>query len=1080
MSSSASPFRRVSNQPDFPALEQGVLELWDQTNAFQRSIDQRSEEREYTFYDGPPFPTGSPHYGNLLAGILKDVVPRYWTMRGHRIQRRFGWDTHGLPVEMEVQKELEINSPSEIAELGIARFNEACRARVNANTSHWQEVTRRIGRWVDFQKQYRTMDLPFMETVWWVFRQLWDQGLVYRDFKVLPYSFGATTPLSNFEANMDYREVDDPSITVRLAVTKPAAASGSAQRGGAETGDWLLIWTTTPWTLPGNLAVAVGAEVQYVRVRDSAGGANSDANDAAYYWLAEERLEEMWTGDAPEVVARLPGSALVGLEYQPPFGYFAEERGNGAFRTIASDEVTTEEGTGLVHMAPAYGEADFYSLQRAGIQALVDPVDLAGRFTDQVPEVAGELVKEADKTIIQMLKASGALVRRDQIRHSYPFCWRTETPLIYKAIPTWFVRVEQLRERMAELNQGIHWVPEYVGSRRFGNWLLEARDWAISRNRYWGSCIPVWECDACEQQLCIGSVDELAQRSGVRLDDLHKHVVDPVTFACDACDGTMRRVPEVLDCWFESGSMPYAEQHYPFENEETFARRFPADFIAEGLDQTRGWFYTLLVLAAALKDEMPFRNCVVNGMILAEDGRKMSKSKLNYPDPMEVLDEFGGDVLRAYLVNSPTVRAETLRFSKSGLRDTARTVMLPYWNAYSFFTTYAEADGIDVSALQAAPAPAERPEIDRWILSVLQSLIQRVNNEMEGYYLYNVIPTVLAFIDDLTNWYIRRSRRRFWRARRGPEGDRGDADKLAAFATLHATLVTYSRVMAPIVPFIAEEIYQGLMVRPGVSGAVDSVHLDDFPEADVSLIDTELEEAMATVRQVVNLGRALRTDQSLKTRQPLAAVTVATHSDAARAAVAAHEGLIAEELNVHSVAEAEDTEQLVSVRAKADFKALGRRLGKKMQSVANAIAALDEAQVAAVADGGSVRLEDEEISADDLVLVREPREGMAVASEGDITLALECALTDELIAEGYAREVVNRVQAMRRDAGLEVTDRITLRWSSDGERIEQALAQFGEYVAAETLAVEVAEDPSLAADAVGVNDEEVRLALSRA
>ncbi len=1056
-------FRRVSPDVDFPALEERILELWDSIDAFARSVSLRSGEREYTFYDGPPFPTGSPHYGNLLAGVLKDVVPRYWTMRGYRIERRFGWDTHGLPIEMEVQKELGLLGPSDIAEFGEAEFNEACRARVQANTETWEAITRRIGRWVDFEDDYRTMDTTFMETVWWVFRQLWDKGLVYKDYKVVPYSWGASTPLSNFEANMDYRDVDDPSITVRLPVL--------ADQGPVQAGDFLLIWTTTPWTLPGNLAIAVAEDVHYARVRGEIG------DHEGIYWLAEDLVDAYFPDGTGERLATAPGRELLGVEYEPPFDFFGEERDHGAFRVLYSPDVNTAEGTGLVHMAPAYGEADFLALQAAGIDVMIDPVDSEARFTESVPPVAGLNVKDADAQLIELLRFHGKLVRSERITHSYPFCWRTGTPLIYKAISTWYVAVETFKDRMVELNKTIHWVPDYVGSRRFGNWLEEARDWAISRNRYWGSCIPVWECDGdgCDESVCVGSIDELAELSGVRLTDLHKHFVDPVTWPCRSCEGTMRRVPEVLDCWFESGSMPYAQQHYPFENREEFANRFPADYIAEGLDQTRGWFYTLVVLATALFDDVPYRNCVVNGIILAEDGRKMSKSLKNYEDPLEVIDGSGADALRAFLINSPVMRAETLRFSEAGVREVVRTVMLPLWNAFSFFTTYAEADGISPADLAAAPAPSERPEIDRWILSVLQTLIRRVNTEMEGYYLYAVVPAMLAFIDDLTNWYIRRSRRRFWRTRHAD-----DRDKVAAFATLYEVLVTFAKVLAPLLPFVTEEIYQRLVVDQRSGDGPDSIHHTDYPETLDRLIAPDLEESMATVRAVVNLGRGLRVNSELKVRQPLAGLTVVSRSGRVLAAVQSHADLIAEELNVKQVSSSDHEDHLVHLSAKADFSVLGPRLGAGVKVVAAAIAALDDAAVGTLADGGELEVAGERVSVDDVVITRTPRPGHVVAAEGPLVVVLDTELTDDLVVEGYAREVVNRVQALRREAGLEVSDRIRLGWASDDATVQRALAEFGDYVAAEVLATEITATAGPDAPEVDVNGAPVRLELTTA
>jgi isoleucyl-tRNA synthetase len=1049
-------FTRVDSSVDIPAMEQAILRLWRETNAFEESIRRRPEDREYIFYDGPPFPTGSPHYGNLLAGVIKDMVPRYWTMRGYRVERRFGWDTHGLPIEMELEKRLGISGPRAIAEFGVDRFNEAARTLVQANTENWEVLTERIGRWVDFENDYKTMDPEFMETVWWVFTQLWDKGLVYKDFKVLPYSWGASTPLSNFEANKDYRDVEDPSITVRLEVVE-----GS---GPVEDGDYLLIWTTTPWTLPGNLAVAVGEDITYLRVAD--GG--------DHYWIAETRASTTF-GDDPVSVAEVKGSALLGIRYRPPFDHFSQQGEAGAFRIIPSPDVAMDEGTGLVHMAPAYGEADFFALKSAGIDALVDPVDAEGAFTDEVPEVAGENVKVADATLIALLEESGKLVHSDRITHSYPFCERTGTPLIYKAIPTWFVRVEDLKERMVELNDGIHWVPDYVGTRRFGNWLANARDWAVSRNRYWGSCIPVWECASCDEAVAVGSLDELEELSGQRPTDLHKHVVDQIGWSCASCDGSMIRVPEVLDGWFESGSMPYAMLHYPFENAERFEAAFPAKFIAEGLDQTRGWFYTLIVLSTALFDEPAFENCVVNGLILAEDGRKMSKSLKNYPDPSEVFDHMGADALRAFLINSPVLRAEPLRFSTDGVAEVVRMVLLPMWNTYSFFTTYAEADGITVADLESAPAPADRPELDRWILSVLQSLVSEVNTQMEGYYLYNVVPPTLGFIDHLTNWYVRRSRRRFWRTR-GESGE-GDADKLAAFATLYEVLTTFIEVLAPVLPFMTEHLYQDLVARHAPD-AVASVHHRDFPEANLGLIDTDLEVAMEVVREVVRLGRNLRRKEGLRVRQPLARLTVLTRDAGVAAAINEHADVIADELNVKEVSTSVDEAGLVRLSARANFRSLGPRLGPRMPEVASAISALEPAELEQILAGGKLTIGGEELGMDDVIVERDPQEGTVVETGSSLAVALDTSLTEDLVREGIAREVISRVQRMRRDAGLEVTDRIRLTWSSDDEVVRDALTGHAAQIGSEVLALSVEEDRSTDGERYRVGDSAVTLAIS--
>ena len=1023
-------FQRVAAQVDLPELERRILDLWDEIDGFSRSVEMRAPETEYTFYDGPPFPTGTPHYGNLLAGVIKDIVPRYWTMRGHRVDRRFGWDTHGLPIELEVQNDLGLSGPREIREYGIARFNEACRTKVQANTETWEHITRRLGRWIDFENDYKTMDVEYMESVWWVFRRLWDQGLVYDDFKVVPYSWGAGTVLSNFEVNLGgYQDVEDPSITVRVPVL--------ADSGPVMAGDWLLIWTTTPWTLPGNLAIAVGEGIDYVRVGDGEG----------HYWIAATRVNSVWKDEPHDIVASAPGHDLLDASYEPPFAYFSDKRENGAFRVIPSDSVSTDEGTGLVHMAPAYGEADFLALQLADIDVSVDPIDLDARFTAEVPDVAGMHVKDADDVLIELLRDAGKLLHSTRIVHSYPFCWRTDTPLIYKAIPTWYIGVESFRDRMADLNDTIWWVPEYVGERRFGNWLRDARDWAVSRNRFWGSCIPIWVCGACAEKVCIGSRQELQELSGVWLDDLHKHIVDEVTFPCSECDGTMTRVPEVLDVWFESGSMPYGKMHYPFENRERFAMTFPADFIAEGLDQTRGWFYTLVVLAAALFEDVPFKNCVVNGMILAEDGRKMSKSLKNYPDPQEVFDGPGADALRTYLINSPVLRAEPLRFSMDGVREVVRTTLLPLWNAFSFFTTYAEADNISLDEIASAPPLIDRPEIDRWIISVQQSLIDQINTEMEHYRLYAVIPPIIDFIDDLTNWYIRRSRRRFWRERGSDDGD-----KLSAFATLYDVLVSLTKIAAPMIPFMTEEIYQRLVWGPSANGVPESVHFTDYEQADEMLIDRELEQSMAAVRRVVNLARGLRKRSDIRVRQPLAKLTVVTRDEAVAGAIQSHAGLIASELNVRSVAVEGEDRHLVRLAAKANFKTLGPRLGKATKQVAASIAGLTDDDVVALLAENETTVAGVAITADDVVIDRIPREGVVVAADRLISVALDTTLDADLVSEGLARDIISRLQGLRRDLGLAVTDRISLSWWVEDDELAAIFEAHGPLIAGEVLA----------------------------
>jgi len=1021
------PFPAVSVSRPFPALEADIAELWVERDAFRRSVARRPLHNSYVFYDGPPFATGLPHYGHLVPSTIKDVVPRYWTMRGCRVERRFGWDTHGLPIEMLMESELGLSGPTSVREYGVAKFNEACRANVLTYTDEWRRIIGRLGRWVDFDDDYKTMDPPFMESVWWAFRSLWDQGLVYQDFRVMPYSWRLSTSLSNFEANQNYRDVQDPAITIAMP-----AADGS--------GDVFLVWTTTPWTMPSNLAIAVGRDITYVRAQKK--------GDERTFVLARELVRSV-LGKKATVLEEISGADLVGRSYEPLFDYFSGHP--NAFRVIAADHVTTDSGTGLVHMAPDFGEDDFHACKAAGI-TVVQSVDDEGRFEPMITDFAGRNVKEADPDIIAAIKARGRLVRHDTIDHSYPFCWRSDTPLIYRALPAWFVKVTDLKDRMLDHNETIRWVPEAVGSKRFGNWLADARDWNVSRNRFWGTPIPIWLCDGDEShRLCVGSIAELEQLSGESVTDLHPHKIDHLTWPCEQCSGTMRRISDVFDCWFESGSMPYGQNHYPFEDKEGFEANFPAQFIAEGLDQTRGWFYTLMVLSTALFDRPPFRNVVVNGMVLAEDGSKMSKSKKNYPPPEEILDEYGADALRAYLIDSPIVRADPLRFSKDGVRDVARTVLIPLKHAWSFFTQYANVDGWEPTATR--PPLADRPELDRWLLSHLQSIVADVDREMERYRLDNVVPVVLRFIDDLTNWYIRLSRRRFWRPADEPGAE---ADKASAYATLYEALVTFSKVLAPFLPFLAEAMYQALVVQPGCqTGDEDSVHLCDWPAVDEAVVDRPLEAAVAVTRDVVRLGRRLRERHRLKTRQPLAELVVVHHDDDVRAAIEQHAELLSDELNVKRVDVRSAGGDLATVSCKANFKRLGRRYGKQMKQAASQIEALSPTDFATLEAGGELDVLGQAIVLDDVVVRREPREGVVLEAEEALAVAFDTTLTDDLLDEGAAREVLSALQRARKDAGLEITDRVKVHLHTDDPELRRALEAHRGVLAREVLADEL-------------------------
>ena len=1016
-------FKAVSNKVAFPKMEEDILSFWDAGHIFEKSLKKNEGKERYKFYDGPPFATGLPHYGHLLAGTIKDIVPRYQTMRGKYVERRFGWDTHGLPIEALAQDALGVSGAPEIKALGVDKFNEQCRSMVLKYVSEWRKTVTRMGRWVDFDHDYKTMNPEFMETIWWVFKQLWNQGRVYKSHRIMPYSWKLSTPLSNFEAGSNYKDVQDPTVTVRVK----ALTTGAMKFPEGST-VYLLIWTTTPWTLPENLMICAGADIDYVAVKDL----TDDARPI--YVMAKARLPIYFKkAEQYEIVAEMKGAAIKGWEYEPIFPYYASKKSEGAFHVLNDNYVTTDDGTGLVHIAPAYGEDDFRVCQEAGMHAIVDPLDASAAFGPEVPEYQGRFCKDCDKDIIKRLKTEGKLVHQSTIVHSYPYCDRTDTPLIYRAIDAWYVKVEDLHEKLAANNAKVHWTPDYVGDKRFGNWLKDARDWNISRNRFWGSCIPVWVNDTDpSDMICVGSIAELEALSGVKVTDLHKHFVDKIVIKKDG--KTYHRTPEVLDCWFESGSMPYAQQHYMGgadgkPDEEGFKDFFPADFIAEGLDQTRGWFYTLMLLGTMLFGKSPYKNVVVNGLVLAEDGKKMSKRLKNYPDPTLMLNTYGADAIRLYLIYSPVVRAENLKFSENGVKQIMRDLLIPWWNAYSFFVTYANVDGF---ADKEVVKPESENVLDRWIVSSMETLIADVTEAMDAYDLQKAVRPFVKFIEDLTNWYIRRSRRRFWKST-------NDGDKLNAYRTLRYVLVQLSKVAAPFTPFIAEEIYGNL------KGASDpeSVHLCEFPTANAAARDLDLERRMADVQSAVELGRRLRADNDLKVRQPLSALKLAGGD------VKGLEDLIEDELNVKAVQFVADETELCEVNLKANFKTLGKKCGPKMKAVAAAIAAMN----GATAKWPCV-VEGIEIAADDVIMTRKPKEGLVVASEGSIVVGLETALTPELVAEGLAREAVSHIQAMRKEADFEVSQRITLQIEADAG-VRAALEAHLDYVKNETLATEV-------------------------
>ena len=1014
----------LTSSPDFPAVERGVLGYWGADGTFRASVEQRAAGKdganEFVFYDGPPFANGLPHYGHLLTGYVKDVVPRYQTMRGRRVERRFGWDTHGLPAELEAQRVLGLKTKAEILALGIEKFNEACRASVLKYTDEWRSYVTRQARWVDFDHDYKTLDPGYMESVIWAFKTLYDKGLVYEGLRVLPYCWNDETPLSNHELRMDddvYQPRQDPSVTVAVVL---------------ETGERLLAWTTTPWTLPSNLAMAVGPDVDYVIVDDPAGPSI----------LAEARLEAY---GYTEGLRRFKGSELIGRRYTPLFPFFADAEvwGTGeAFQVIAAEHVTTDEGTGVVHMAPAYGEEDQIACDAVGIPTLLT-VDDGARFTSVVPPYQGLHVFEANRPIIRDLRAAGSLVREDSYVHSYPHCWRCRNPLIYKAVSSWFVEVTRIRDRMVELNEQITWVPEHVKHGQFGKWLSNARDWSISRNRFWGSPIPVWRSDdpAYPRIDVYGSVEELERDFGVAVPDLHRPYVDQLTRPNpDDPTGrsTMRRVPDVLDVWFDSGSMSFAQVHYPFENTDWFEHHFPGDFIVEYIGQTRGWFYTLHVLSTALFDRPAFSSCLSHGIVLGSDGQKMSKSLRNYPDVSEVFDRDGADAMRWFLMSSPILRGGNLVVTEQAIREGVRQVMIPLWNAWYFFALYTNAAGRD-----ARWSTESQDELDRYLLARLRIFVAEVQDDLDRYDIASACDAVAAYVEILTNWYIRRSRDRFW------------AGSAEAIDTLYTTLEILCRTVAPLLPLVSEEVWRGLTGER-------SVHLSDWPVVDNLPDDPELVERMERAREVCSVASAIRKAEGIRARQPLHRLTVAVADPDALRPLAP---VIAAEVNVREVVltSVDAVDAPVSQRLTVNARAAGPRLGRDVQLVIKASKSGDwSVSAAGAVVAGGIELMEGEYSLE--TTLAEGGSASGLLADGGFVV-LDTTVTPELEAEGTARDVIRSVQQARRDAGLEVTDRIRLSLTADTETA-QAVEAHRELIAAETLAVEVTVAVASGADLV--------------
>ncbi|MAZ46955.1 MAG: isoleucine--tRNA ligase [Halobacteriovoraceae bacterium] len=1010
----------AENQSDqesfsFVESEKSILKFWQENQIFEKSLAKTKDNSPYIFYDGPPFATGLPHHGHLVASTIKDIIPRYFTMKGRYVSRRFGWDCHGLPIEQQIDKKFGMSANDYVAKNGIKAYCDACREIVLTYTSQWEKTISRLGRWVDFENDYKTMDLDFMESVWWVFKQAWDKGLIYEGNKVVPYSVALQTGLSNFEATSNYQDVQDPAITVLFKIK--------------DSNEYLSAWTTTPWTLPSNMALIVNKEIDYLLVHEK-------TRDIKMY-IAEARLEAYQKGNEFEVLKTVKGSDLIGLHYEPLFDYFMDQKENGAFQVVSDDYVTTSDGTGIVHSAPAFGEDDNRVLKEHNISAFALPLNSKAEFTDEVRDFKGQYIKDADKNITKHLKDKGLLFHQSVLVHSYPFCYRTDTPLIYMAMPQWYLNVDKIKEDILAANQEIYWVPGHIKEGRFGKWLEGARDWAISRKRFWGTPLPVWKNEETGSFIAIGSVEELFELSGTKVTDLHREIVDEISFSKEGEPGVYKRVSDVFDCWFESGSMPYAQIHYPFENQEIFKEGFPAEFIAEGLDQTRGWFYTLTVLSAALYQKPAFKNVIVNGMVMAGDGKKMSKRLKNYTEPDIIMENFGADALRLTLINSGLVKGEELRFTDDGVKDMVRRALLPWYNSFKFFHTYASVDG------WKADQNFELGDnvLDRWLISKLQTLTASVTREMDGYKLYNVVPQLFSYIEDLTNWYIRLNRRRFWE-------DKLTQDKCQAYSALYTSLLEMSKIMAPFAPYLSEHIF--LELKAFGQNLPESVHLTDYPSANENLRDENLEDAVIRMQELILLGRQKRNQVQIKVKTPCQSLQI-IHQDRSRLdGLKVLEDYIKTELNVKDINYSEDEDKYINLFAKPNSRVLGKRLGKKFGPMMGKIKALKTQDLKDFEEKGEMSLDGENLSSEDIFVFREPKEGSSALSNRWITIDLDTNLSEELIQEGLAREVVNRIQRSRKDLGFNVDDRIKVQFTGDS-KIVKVIEHHSEYIMAETL-----------------------------
>jgi len=1025
-------FKQYQEKVSYPKIEETILSFWKENEIFEKSISTRENKESFTFNEGPPTANGKPGIHHVMARTLKDLVCRYKTMKGYQVNRKAGWDTHGLPVEIEVEKALGIKSKSEIPKFGVEKYNEACRTSVFKYKDLWEQMTDRMGYWINMDEAYITCDNNYIESVWWALATLYNKGLIFKDYKIVPQCPRSETVLSSHELALGYKETKDPSVYVMMKLNNDSKLN--------KDGDtYFLVWTTTPWTLISNVALAVGAEIDYVKVK----------TDDNYIILAKERLEVL--KNDYEIISEHKGSELAGISYDQLFDYVSVDR--KGFYVVEAAFVSTGDGSGIVHMAPAFG-ADDYEISKQYDLPFLQPVTRGGKFTDEVSDFAGVFVKDADKDIIFKLKQNGNLYKKETITHTYPFSWRfDDVPVIYYARESWFIKTTSIADKMVELNKTINWHPPEVGSGRFGNWLEDNKDWALSRDRFWATPLPIWVSEDGNDQFAVGSIEELKkgfiEKDGVKISvadvaeeeiDLHKPFTDKIFF--EKNNKIYKRTPELIDVWFDSGAMPFAQYHYPFENKELFEKNYPADYICEGIDQTRGWFYTMHAIGTMLFDSVSYKNLIVNELILDKKGLKMSKTKGNTVSPFELFDKYGADATRWYLVTTSPPWKPTL-FDEDGIIEVQRKFFGTLLNTYNFFALYSNIDKVDLSE-DKVPYD-KRPEVDRWIISKLNTLLKEYELFMDNYDVTKAARAVQAFtIDELSNWYVRRSRRRFWKAE-------VSENKLSAYQTLYECLMTISKLTAPFAPFIAEEIFQNLN-KVGKTDNCESVHLVEFPEA--TYTDNELEAKMAIAQKVVYLTRSMRAKSNLKVRQPLSRIMVAMDKDK-RDSVSYMRDVILEEVNIKELVVLEDDSSIVNKSAKANFKTIGPKFGKLVKKIASEIAKFNKEQIALLEKEKSISIsvegENIELSPDDVEIINSEIEGWVVETEEGITVAIDSELNDDLIAEGYSREVVNRIQNMRKDAGFDVMDRIKISYQTDS-KLSTFINQFSDYIMRETLA----------------------------